>query len=87
MICGYRLTYHPLYWGLVFPLGMYAVANEHMSRSMDLAFLRPVPTIFLYIALVAWLATSVGLAFSFVGHFKRCGDGPLPPSSAGKRQR
>lgn len=70
VIRRYRLTYHPLYWGLVFPLGMYAVATEHMSQSMHLAFLRPVPIIFLYIALVAWLATSVGLAFAIARRFR-----------------
>lgn len=71
LIRGYRLAYHPLYWGLVFPLGMYAVATEHMSRSMDLTFLRPVPVVFLYIALAAWLATSAGLVLTIARRLKR----------------
>lgn len=70
VIRRYRLSYQPLYWGLVFPLGMYAVATEHMSRSMDLAFLRPVSIIFLYIALAAWLITAVGWLCSVVGRFR-----------------
>lgn len=48
-IRGYRFVYDPLYRGLVFPLGRYAVAPEHMSRSMGLAFLCPVSVVFLYV--------------------------------------
>ncbi|HET7314614.1 tellurite resistance/C4-dicarboxylate transporter family protein [Salinisphaera sp.] len=58
---GVPLTYEPMYWGLVFPLGMYAVATEHMSQSMGLAFTDPAAEIFCYIALVAWAVTFVGL--------------------------
>lgn len=79
MVCRYRLSYQPLYWGLVFPLGMYAVATEHMSGTMDLAFLRPVPIIFLYIALAAWSITTVGWVCRVVGDFRD--RATRPPSS------
>jgi tellurite resistance protein TehA-like permease len=87
VIRGYRLTYHPLYWGLVFPLGMYAAATEHMSQSMDLAFLRPVPIVFLYIALAAWLTSVTGLALSIARRVNRHDGRPMPPPSADRRER
>jgi tellurite resistance protein TehA-like permease len=61
---GYRrlpFEYDPLYWGAVFPLGMYAVATYRMIEAMGLDFLDPLPKVFLGLALFAWLATFVGL--------------------------
>lgn len=54
-------TYDPLYWGLVFPLGMYTVATLKMADAMELAFLRPIPENFIYIALLAWGCVFTGL--------------------------
>jgi tellurite resistance protein TehA-like permease len=56
------LRYDPLYWGAVFPLGMYAAATHEMAVVMRLPFLEPVAEAFLYIALGAWLAAFAGLA-------------------------
>jgi tellurite resistance protein TehA-like permease len=61
---GYRrqpLEYDPLYWGAVFPLGMYAVATYRMGEALKLEFLDPIPRVFLVLALAAWLATFFGL--------------------------
>ncbi len=61
---GYRrlpFEYDPLYWGAVFPLGMYAVATYRMAEALKLEFLDPLPQVFLGLALAAWLATFVGL--------------------------
>jgi tellurite resistance protein TehA-like permease len=63
---GFPLTYDPLYWGAVFPLGMYTAATYRMTEAMPLAFLRPVPRYFIWIAYAAWLATFAGLARSIV---------------------
>jgi tellurite resistance protein TehA-like permease len=56
----FPLVYDPLYWGAVFPLGMYAVSTHTMIDALGLdfapgfGFLMPVPDIFTWIALAAW---------------------------------
>ena len=66
---GYRrlpFEYDPLYWGAVFPLGMYSVATFKMADSMNLHFLDAIPPVFLVVALIAWLLTLGGLARSLI---------------------
>ena len=60
------LKYDPLYWGTVFPLGMYAVCTFEMVRAMSLDFLLPIGQVFVYVALLAWALTFVGLIHSLV---------------------
>jgi len=62
----YPLTYHPVYWGLVFPMGMYTVATFQLAKAMNLDFLFLIPEFFIYIALIAWLTTAVGLVYQLV---------------------
>jgi len=62
----FPLRYDPLYWGAVFPLGMYAVCTFEMVRAMSLDFLLPVARVFVYVALLAWAATFFGLVHSLV---------------------
>ncbi len=57
----FPLKYDPLYWGAVFPLGMYAASTSQMIAAMRFDFLEFLPPIFLYIALVAWTAAFTGL--------------------------
>ena len=56
------LRYHPSYWGMVFPLGMYATCTVQLSRALDLPFLLPLARAFGWIALAAWSLTFLGLA-------------------------
>lgn len=57
----YPFEYDPLYWGAVFPLGMYAASTWQMDRAMDFGFLAGLPRTFFYIALSAWIITFVGM--------------------------
>ena len=58
-----RMKYDPMYWGAVFPLGMYAAGTHYMNGAMGLDFLGFLPQAFLYIALAAWSAAFIGLGF------------------------
>ncbi|KAA0911223.1 tellurite resistance/C4-dicarboxylate transporter family protein [Pusillimonas sp. ANT_WB101] len=60
---GYRrfpFEYDPLYWGAVFPLGMYAACTWQMDHVMGFGFLQQVPRLFFLMALVAWVCTAYG---------------------------
>ena len=55
------LRYHPSYWALVFPLGMYGAATFKMRAVVELAGLAWLPKFTLAIAMLAWTATMLGL--------------------------
>jgi len=57
----FPFEYDPLYWGAVFPLGMYAACTHEMTRAMHFDFLEFLPPLFLAAALLAWGATFTGL--------------------------
>jgi tellurite resistance protein TehA-like permease len=56
------LRYHPSYWALVFPLGMYGAATFKMRAVIQLEQLEWAPKVTLAVALTAWAATFTGLA-------------------------
>jgi tellurite resistance protein TehA-like permease len=53
----FPLKYDPLYWGAVFPLGMYAVSTHQMAHAMSFEFLYFLPQTFSWIAMLAWALT------------------------------
>ncbi|MEB2347299.1 MAG: tellurite resistance/C4-dicarboxylate transporter family protein [Comamonadaceae bacterium] len=57
----YPLRYEPLYWGLVFPLGMYAACTWQMDRALDIGLLGGVARTFLVAGLLAWTLAFAGL--------------------------
>ena len=71
---GFRrfpLRYDPLYWGAVFPLGMYAACTFEMARALELEFLYVVPRYAVYVALAAWAMAFVGLVRSLAWSYSR----------------
>lgn len=54
---GYRMNY----WSMVFPLGMYTVCTYELATILNLDFLLLIPKYFIFIALLGWLSTTIGL--------------------------
>ncbi len=61
------LRYHPSYWSMVFPLGMYGAATFRMRAAIDLDALAWLPQVELAVAFAAWAVTFVGLGGVLLG--------------------
>jgi len=79
----FPLKYDRLYWGAVFPLGMYSVCTRQLCDTFHLPFLLWLPHVFVWIALAAWSLTFLGLATTGLSEVLRLrGSGnPLSASS------
>jgi tellurite resistance protein TehA-like permease len=62
----FPLRYDPLYWGAVFPLGMYTVCTFRLANAIDAPYLLIIPQVSLYVALAAWAAALIGMAGQFL---------------------
>lgn len=62
----FPLKYSPMYWGAVFPLGMYTVCTRQLSAAIEYPPLLVIPRGFVYIALAAWAATFMGLLLELI---------------------
>jgi len=62
----FKFAYNPLYWGAVFPLGMYAASTHSLVDILNLPILVWVQRIFVHAALVAWTATFSGLVKTLI---------------------
>jgi tellurite resistance protein TehA-like permease len=71
LIQRFPLRYDPLYWGAVFPLGMYTVATKQMAAALDLPFLVPLPPLVFVAALGAWTLACIGLAWELLRNLLR----------------
>jgi tellurite resistance protein TehA-like permease len=56
--------YTPLYWGMVFPLGMYTACTFKLSQALELPFLMNIPKYSIYIAFIAWIVISISMLVS-----------------------
>lgn len=70
VIMRFPLRYDPLFWGAVFPVGMYAACTRRMVDAMALDFLDFLPRVLLVVALVAWMIVFIGFVVSVVGQFR-----------------
>jgi len=66
----FPLAYDPLYWGVVFPLGMYSASTREMRHAMHFNFLDFIPPTFFVIALLAWTVTLAGLVRSLARRYR-----------------
>jgi tellurite resistance protein TehA-like permease len=57
---GFPFKYDPLYWGAVFPLGMYTVCTIRLSQALDVPLLNALAGKFVFLALAAWTIVAAG---------------------------
>jgi len=57
------LRYHPSYWAMVFPLGMYGASSFRMLDAIGLDHMAWLPKLTLVVALVAWSTLIIGLGY------------------------
>ena len=62
----FPLRYDPLYWGAVFPLGMYTACTARLAQSIEAPYLLGLARVFLPIALSAWILAAVGLVWELL---------------------
>ena len=59
----FPIAYDPSYWGLVFPLGMYAICTLRLARDVVLMdYLEPIAWTFYLAGMLTWTATLWGMA-------------------------
>jgi tellurite resistance protein TehA-like permease len=89
-VCRVPFSYTPMFWSMVFPLGMYALASLRLSLAADFAPLRTVSLAMVWIALAVWTLTAWGLVASSwrsVRPFLATGGAPAETSAAGAGSR
>jgi tellurite resistance protein TehA-like permease len=74
----FPLRYDPLYWGAVFPIGMYTACSVRLATAVDAPYLLAIPRVSVWFAMLAWAAAAYGLAARLVG-WARSVAGARPP--------
>lgn len=80
-ICRVPVTYTPMLWSLVFPVGMYALASLRLSLAADFTPLGAVARTMVWVALALWLATAAGFLRASWRSFSRFRAQPQPAPS------
>jgi len=65
------LSYTPMLWSIVFPLGMYAVATYHLSVADDYPPFQVLSHLMAWVALGAWISTTAALIIASARSFRR----------------
>jgi tellurite resistance protein TehA-like permease len=65
------LSYTPMLWSIVFPLGMYAVATGRLSLADDYPPLQVLSHSMAWVALAAWFATTAALIVASARSFRK----------------
>ena len=71
----FPLRYDPLYWGAVFPLGMYTVCTFRLSTAIEAPYLAKISRVFVFVALGAWTLAAFGMAWSLLARLRKTAPG------------
>lgn len=63
------LQYHPRYWSMVFPLGVYTTCTLYLSNLLEVGFLKSVSEVTIYCAWAGWLTVFSGMIPVLIRHF------------------
>lgn len=66
LIQRHMLKYEPQLWSLVFPLAMYTTGTIRLIDALDMPFLMAIPAVTIWLALCAWVMTSLGMWWHLV---------------------
>lgn len=61
-----KYKYTPLYWSMVFPLGMYTACTFRLSQAIQIPFIASISKYFIYSAFVAWTFIFVTMILSML---------------------
>lgn len=83
----FPLSYHPAYWSLVFPLGMYTAATTVFAQAIELPSLLIVPRLFVYVAVAAWAVVFTAMVVNFTRLLRPVGPAPAPSGHSSDHPR
>ena len=81
VVCKVPVTYTPMFWSLVFPVGMYAVASRRLSLAADFPLLHTVWGVIIWAALAAWTITAIGFLRATWRSYVAFSKGPVPATA------